>query len=116
MGGDFARAGAERLHVVDLDAARGEKDNRTVIEEVIEAGLPVQVAGGVRTMDQVETWITAGAGAVVMGTAAVREPALLAECARRYPRHVMTALDVRDGRPAVSGWAETEPPDITQVI
>jgi len=47
---DFARAGAERLHVVDLDAARGEQDNRAVIEEVIEAGLPVQVAGGVRTL------------------------------------------------------------------
>src|SRR5229473_6173513 len=60
---DFARAGAERLHVVDLDAARGEKDNRTVIEEVIEAGLAVQVAGGVRTMEQVETWISAGARA-----------------------------------------------------
>ncbi len=113
---DFARAGAERLHVVDLDAARGEKDNRTVIEEVIEAGLAVQVAGGVRTMDQVETWINAGAGAVVMGTAAVREPELLSQCARRYPGHVMAALDVRDGRPAVSGWTETEPLDIAELI
>jgi phosphoribosylformimino-5-aminoimidazole carboxamide ribotide isomerase len=113
---DFARAGATRLHVVDLDAARGEPDNRAVIERVIEAGLTVQVAGGVRTEAQVESWIGAGAGAVVMGTAAVRDPALLAECATKYPGHVMAALDVRDGQPAVSGWTETEPLDISELI
>jgi phosphoribosylformimino-5-aminoimidazole carboxamide ribotide isomerase len=113
---DFARAGAERLHVVDLDAARGAQDNRGVIEAVIEAGLTVQVAGGVRTSAQVETWIALGAGAVVMGTAAVREPELLAECANRFPAHVMAALDVRDGLPVVSGWTETEPLDISELI
>jgi phosphoribosylformimino-5-aminoimidazole carboxamide ribotide isomerase len=113
---DFARAGAERLHVVDLDAARGEHDNRAVIESVIEAGLTVQVAGGIRSVAQVEAWIGAGAGAVVMGTAAVREPELLAECAHRFPAHVMAALDVRDGMPAVSGWTETEPLDISELI
>ncbi len=113
---DFARAGAIRLHVVDLDAARGEHDNRGVIERVIEAGLAVQVAGGVRTAAQVEAWINAGAGAVVMGTAAVREPELLAECATTYPGRVMAALDVRGGMPAVSGWTETEPLDISELI
>jgi phosphoribosylformimino-5-aminoimidazole carboxamide ribotide isomerase len=113
---DFARAGAERLHVVDLDAARGEPDNRAVIEDVIECGLPVQVAGGVRTSAQVEAWIGAGAGAVVMGTAAVREPELLAECAHRFPGHVMAALDVREGKPVVSGWTETEQLDISELI
>ena len=113
---DFARAGAERLHVVDLDAARGEHDNRAVIEAVIEAGLTIQVAGGVRTSAQVEAWIGAGAGSVVMGTAAVREPELLAECAHRFPGHVMAALDVRNGLPAVSGWTETEPLDISELI
>jgi phosphoribosylformimino-5-aminoimidazole carboxamide ribotide isomerase len=113
---DFARAGAERLHVVDLDAARGEQDNRGVIEAVIEAGPKIQVAGGVRTSAQVESWIGAGAGSVVMGTAAVREPQLLADCANRYPGHVMAALDVRDGMPAVSGWTETEPLDISELI
>jgi phosphoribosylformimino-5-aminoimidazole carboxamide ribotide isomerase len=113
---DFARAGAIRLHVVDLDAARGEHDNRGVIEKVIEAGLTVQVAGGVRTAAQVGAWIGAGAGAVVMGTAAVREPKLLAECATTNPGHVMAALDVRNGLPAVSGWTETEPLDISELI
>jgi len=113
---DFARAGAERLHVVDLDAARGEPDNRAVIEDVIECGLPVQVAGGVRTSAQVEAWIGAGAAAVVMGTAAVREPELLTECAQRFPGHVMAALDVREGKPVVSGWTETEQLDISELI
>jgi len=113
---DFARAGAVRLHVVDLDAARGEVGNRDIIESVIEAGLTVQVAGGVRSADQVEAWLGAGAGAVVMGTAAVREPEVLAQCANRYPGHVMAALDVRDGMPAVSGWTETEPLDISELI
>lgn len=113
---DFARAGAIRLHVVDLDAARGGQDNRAVVERVIEAGLTVQVAGGVRTAAQVEAWIGAGAGAVVMGTAAVRDPELLAESAARYPGHVMAALDVRGGLPAVSGWTETEPLDISELI
>ena len=113
---DFARAGAERLHVVDLDAARGGQDNRAVIESVIEADLPVQVAGGVRTSAQVEAWIGAGAAAVVMGTAAVREPELLTECAHRFPGYVMAALDVREGKPAVSGWTETEQLDISELI
>ncbi|TMD34404.1 MAG: 1-(5-phosphoribosyl)-5-[(5-phosphoribosylamino)methylideneamino]imidazole-4-carboxamide isomerase [Chloroflexi bacterium] len=113
---DFARAGAERLHVVDLDAARGGQDNRAVIESVIEADLPVQVAGGVRTSAQVEAWIGAGAAGVVMGTAAVREPELLTECAQRFPGYVMAALDVREGKPAVSGWTETEQLDISELI
>src|SRR5207245_10317570 len=113
---DVARAGAERLHVDDLDAARGKHDNRTVIEAVIEAGLTIQVAGGIRTSAQVEAWISAGAGSVVMGTAAVREPELLAECAHSFPSQVMAALDVRGGLPAVSGWTETEPLDISELI
>src|SRR5256712_14029429 len=105
---DFARAGAERLHVVDLDAARGEKGNRDVIQSVIEADLPVQVAGGVRTSAQVEAWIGAGAAAVVMGTAAGREPELLTECAQRVPGYVIAAPHGREGKPVGSAGAENE--------
>ena len=112
----FAAAGARWVHVVDLDAARGGQDNRAVIESVIEADLPVQVAGGVRTSAQVEAWIGAGAAGVVMGTAAVREPELLTECAHRFPGYVMAALDVREGKPVVSGWTETEQLDISELI
>ncbi len=114
---DFARAGAERLHVVDLDAARGEHDNRGVVEDILEASsLSVQVAGGVRSAAQVKAWLEAGATNVVMGTAAVREPELLAECAEAHPRGVMVALDVRDGKPAVAGWTQIESLDIAALI
>ena len=114
---DFSRAGAERLHVVDLDAARGAPDNRGVVEDILGAsGLSVQVAGGVRSPEQVKSWLEAGATYVVMGTAAVREPDVLVQCAERFPRTIMVALDIRDGKPAVSGWTETEPLDIPTLI
>ena len=107
---EFIKARAEHLHVVDLDAARGTNDNRTVIESIVRRhDLKVQVAGGIRTAEAVESWLNAGAHAVVMGTAAVRDPHLLERCARRHPARILAALDVRDDKAAVSGWTETEP-------
>ena len=114
---DFARAGATRLHVVDLDAARGAPDNRAVVNDIIEAsGMSVQVAGGVRTQEQVAAWLEAGATNVVMGTAAVRDPELLARLAEKFPRGIIAALDIRDGQPVVSGWTETEQRDIPTLV
>jgi len=114
---DFERAGAQRVHVVDLDAARSSGDNRAVIQSLIEgSGLTIQVAGGIRSSQQIDDWLAAGATAVVMGTAAVREPELLAECAHRHAGQVLAALDIRDGRPAVAGWLETESIDIGKLI
>jgi phosphoribosylformimino-5-aminoimidazole carboxamide ribotide isomerase len=107
---EFAAAGAESLHVVDLDAARGSGNNRAVIESILAVReLHVQVAGGIRSSESVDAWLGAGANAVVMGTAAVRDPRLLERCTRRHPGRVLTALDVRDEKAAVSGWTETEP-------
>ncbi len=107
---EFANAGAQHLHVVDLDAARGSGDNRSVIQSILlRKDLKVQVAGGVRTAETVDAWLTAGAHAVVMGTAAVRDPRLLERCAQRHPARVLAALDVRNEQAAVSGWTETEP-------
>ena len=107
---EFAHAGAEHLHVVDLDAARGTADNKPVIEEILQRkDLKVQVAGGIRTSAAVDFWLGAGAHAVVMGTAAVRDPLLLERVARLHPGRVLTALDLRDDKPAVSGWTNTEP-------
>ena len=107
---EFVTATAEHLHVVDLDAARGTNDNRTVIESIVRRhDLKVQVAGGIRTAEAVESWLNAGAHAVVLGTAAVRDPHLLERCARRHPARILAALDVRDDKAAVSGWTETEP-------
>jgi phosphoribosylformimino-5-aminoimidazole carboxamide ribotide isomerase len=107
---EFARAGAEHVHVVDLDAARGSGDNRSVIQSILRRDdLKVQVAGGVRKAEAVDSWLTAGAHAVVMGTAAVRDPHLLERCVRRHPARVLAALDLRNDQAAVSGWTETEP-------
>ncbi|MHB8610890.1 MAG: 1-(5-phosphoribosyl)-5-[(5-phosphoribosylamino)methylideneamino]imidazole-4-carboxamide isomerase [Candidatus Dormibacteraceae bacterium] len=106
----FVQAGAVRLHVVDLDAARGTGDNKAVIESMLQrSAVEVQVAGGIRSVEAVEAWLAAGAHAVVMGTAAVRDPRLLERCTRRHPGRVLTALDVRDEKAAVSGWTATEP-------
>ena len=114
---DFERAGAQRVHVVDLDAARNSGDNRAVIEALIaKSSLHVQVAGGVRSEEQVSAWLAAGATAVVMGTAAVRDPALLAYCADQHGGQVLAALDIRNGKPAVSGWVEIETADVSDLI
>ena len=114
---DFERAGAQRVHVVDLDAARSSGDNRTVIEAVIaSSGLSVQVAGGIRTKEHVAAWLGAGATAVVMGTAAVREPELLADCAHAHAGQILVALDIREGKPAVSGWVEIETTSVDDLI
>jgi phosphoribosylformimino-5-aminoimidazole carboxamide ribotide isomerase len=113
----FAASGAERLHVVDLDAARGSSDNRTVIDAILQqSALELQVAGGVRSLEAASSLLDAGAHWVVMGTAAVQQPVLLEQCARAHPGRVLVALDVRDGRPAVKGWLEIETMTISDLI
>jgi phosphoribosylformimino-5-aminoimidazole carboxamide ribotide isomerase len=105
----YVTAGAGRLHVVDLDAARGSGDNRSLVERLVaDAGAEVEVAGGIRSPADAERLLAAGAAAVVMGTAAIRDPALLARIAGEHPRRVLAALDVRHGRPAVRGWSAVE--------
>jgi phosphoribosylformimino-5-aminoimidazole carboxamide ribotide isomerase len=114
---DFERAGAPRVHIVDLDAARGNGDNRDLIRTVIGAtAISIQVAGGVRSEEQVAEWLAAGASAVVMGTTAVREPGLLSYCAEQHGGQVYAALDIRNGKPAVSGWVEIESTDVDVLI
>jgi phosphoribosylformimino-5-aminoimidazole carboxamide ribotide isomerase len=113
----FVVAGARRLHVVDLDAARGDGDNRDLVGRLVsEAGAEVEVSGGVRSADDVERWLAAGAGVVAIGTAAVRDPALLEAVARRHPGRVAAALDVRGGLPAVRGWAAVEQRTVAEVL
>lgn len=105
----YQEEGAEALHLVDLDAARGAAAQDTLVGRVVEGTrLAVQVAGGVRDEATARRWLDLGAASVVMGTTAVREPALLAEIARAHPGRVQAALDVRGGAPAVAGWLESE--------
>ena len=106
----FADAGAERIHLVDLDAARGQGDNHELILAIVRRDdVKVQVAGGIRSEVQVDRLFAAGANAVVMGTAAMREPRLLERCARKHTGRVLAALDVRGDQPSVHGWTESEP-------
>lgn len=100
--------GASRLHVVDLDAARGGQPvNAAIVRAVIDAvAVPVQVAGGVRDLDAVERWLAAGADRVVLGTAVVRDPQLAGEACRRHGERIVVSIDARDGVVAMEGWTE----------
>lgn len=101
----FADAGAEWIHITDFDAVAGEGDNAELIEEIIKVvGKPVQVAGGLRTREQVEHWIEKGAGRVVLGTIAARDPQLVMELANRYPDQIVLAADVWQGQLMTDGW------------
>lgn len=113
----FAAAGAKRVHVVDLDAARGSASNKPLIAEMLgKAGIEFQVAGGVRSEDAVAALLDAGAKWVVMGTAVIRDPHLFERCAIKHPQQVMAALDVRDNKVAVDGWVNTDPVSIGAVV
>jgi phosphoribosylformimino-5-aminoimidazole carboxamide ribotide isomerase len=105
----FAAQGFEYLHVVDLDGAfAGKPVNIAAVEAIVEATtMPVQLGGGIRDLDTVAAWLDEGVTRVIIGTAAVRDPAFVTKAAARYPGRVAVALDARDGMVAVKGWAET---------
>ena len=104
----FASLGFQYLHVVDLDGAfAGKPVNRAAVEQVIAATkVPLQLGGGIRNLGTIESWLQRGVTRVIIGTAAVRDPTLVRQAARLYPGRVAVALDARDGRVAVKGWAE----------
>ncbi len=113
----YAAAGARRLHVVDLDAARGGAGNQAAVAAILAAvAIEVQVAGGVRDRAAAERWLAAGAAAVVMGTTAVRAPEVLREVASAHPGRVLAALDLKGGRPAVTGWTEVEANGLEELL
>jgi phosphoribosylformimino-5-aminoimidazole carboxamide ribotide isomerase len=98
-----------RLHVVDLDGARaGRPANREAIRAVLAAArrVPVQVGGGMRSLAHVEERLADGVDRVMLGTAALRDPDLVREAARRHPGRIAVAIDARGGRVAVAGWTE----------
>jgi phosphoribosylformimino-5-aminoimidazole carboxamide ribotide isomerase len=105
----FALSGATRLHVVDLDGARsGKPENAGVIAAILKAApsLRVQIGGGIRSYETAEAWFRAGAARVVLGTAAIKDPALVERLCREHPDGVIVALDGRSGLVAVEGWLE----------
>ena len=105
----FQEGGAPRLHVVDLDGARtGAPANLAAVRAVVAAvTVPVQVGGGVRTLEAAQGLLALGVARVVFGTAAVRDPELVRQaCARFGPEAVVASVDARDGRVVVQGWVE----------
>ena len=102
-------AGAPWLHVVDLDGAfAGHPVNAEAVAAILAvARVPVQLGGGIRTMAGVSAWIEAGVTRVILGSAAVKTPALVHEACRAYPGQIAVGIDARDGRVATEGWAET---------
>lgn len=113
----FQTAGFSWLHVIDLDGAfAGAPKNAGAVARILEkATIPVQIGGGVRTMQSITYWLNAGASRVILGTAAVRDPGLVKDAARAFPRQIAVALDSRDGKVAVSGWAEQTELDVTDL-
>jgi phosphoribosylformimino-5-aminoimidazole carboxamide ribotide isomerase len=105
----FESQGFRYLHLVDLDGAfAGRPMNAQAVERILETvGIPVQLGGGIRDIATIESWLEKGVTRVIIGTAAVRNPDLVKEAARRFPTRVAVGLDARDGRIAVEGWAET---------
>jgi phosphoribosylformimino-5-aminoimidazole carboxamide ribotide isomerase len=104
----FARQGFEWLHVVDLDGAfAGKPMNAGAVEDILASvKIPVQLGGGIRNLETVEGWLEKEVARVIIGTAAVRDPALVREAARRHPGRVAVGIDARESVVAVEGWAK----------
>ena len=104
----FEAQGFRHLHVVDLDGAfAGKPMNGGAVDRILETvGLCVQLGGGIRDIKTVEGWLNKGVNRVIIGTAAVRNPALVKDAAKNFPKKIAVGLDARDGKVAVEGWAE----------
>jgi phosphoribosylformimino-5-aminoimidazole carboxamide ribotide isomerase len=113
----FAQAGAGYLHVVDLDGAfAGEAVNAAAVESIV-AAFPghVQLGGGIRTRESIERWFDLGVSRVVIGTAALENPALVRAAARDFPGGIVVAVDARDGMVATKGWANVSNVSVTEM-
>ncbi|MFC3073883.1 1-(5-phosphoribosyl)-5-[(5-phosphoribosylamino)methylideneamino]imidazole-4-carboxamide isomerase [Shinella pollutisoli] len=104
----FEDQGFKWLHVVDLNGAfAGTSVNGAAVDAILKATRnPVQLGGGIRTLDHIESWLARGLSRVILGTVAVRDPALVIEACKRFPGKVAVGIDAKGGKVAVEGWAE----------
>lgn len=109
MAENWVRQGARQLHVVDLDGAfSGSPCNTEIVADIIRrTGVPIQIGGGIRSLEAAEAWLQAGAARIVLGTSAVRQPELVAQLAERYGDSVVVSLDCMNGLISVDGWVES---------
>ncbi len=113
----FAEAGAQYLHVVDLDGSfAGRAENAQAVEGILKA-FPghVQLGGGIRTRAAVEGWFALGVSRVVMGTAALKDPEFVKDMAREFPGGIVVAVDARDGFVATEGWADVSDVEVVDL-
>jgi phosphoribosylformimino-5-aminoimidazole carboxamide ribotide isomerase len=113
----FARAGCEWLHLVDLNGAfAGEPVNAGAVEAIVaRAGVPAQLGGGIRDMATIERWLDKGLSRVILGTVAVENPRLVREAARAFPGRIAVGIDARGGCVATRGWAEETEAEATDL-
>ena len=104
----FEDQGFDWLHVVDLNGAfAGESVNGAAVEAILRAtGNPVQLGGGIRTLEHIEAWLARGLTRIILGTVAVRDPGLVFEACTHFPGHIAVGIDAKGGKVAVEGWAE----------
>lgn len=119
MAKHWAAHGAKRLHIVDLNGAvAGRPKNEKVIREVIAAvgeSMALQVGGGIRDLDTIESYLDAGVTYIVVGTAAVKNPGFLSDACYAFPGHVIAGLDAKDGKVAVEGWSKLTGHDVVDL-
>ncbi len=115
---EFERAGFSWLHIVDLNGAiEGRSMNVDTVREIVRAsGLKIQLGGGIRDLAGIDRWLSAGVDRVILGTAAVRNPALVKEACRMFPDKIAVGIDARNGKVAVSGWVETSDVDVIELV
>jgi phosphoribosylformimino-5-aminoimidazole carboxamide ribotide isomerase len=109
MAAQWVKAGTRRLHLVDLNGAfAGEPVNGEVVNAIAKAypSLPIQIGGGIRSLETIEAYVKAGVSYVIIGTKAVREPEFVGEACRAFPGKVIVGLDAKNGLVATDGWAE----------
>jgi phosphoribosylformimino-5-aminoimidazole carboxamide ribotide isomerase len=109
MAGRWEAQGAELLHVVDLDGAfeKAPRNVETIKRIADRVHIPVELGGGIRTMDTIAMYLELGIARVILGTEAISNPNLVKEACDRYPGKVMVSLDARDGMVAIGGWTQT---------
>lgn len=110
-------AGFKWLHVVDLNGAfAGQSENADAVRSIVEStDIPVQLGGGLRDMKAIEAWLEAGISRVILGSVAVKNPALVREACRAYPGRIVAGIDARSGRVATEGWAEVSDMQATEL-
>jgi len=107
--GRWESLGARLLHIVDLDGAvAGRPHNEAAIKHILQAvSIPLELGGGIRSLDTIEHYLSLGVNRVVLGTIAHKQPALLEAACKKFPGRIVVGIDARDGMVAVEGWKET---------